>query len=77
MNEKKPLTPTLGAAIREARKKLGWSQGVLSERAGVSRPTIARVEAGHDISTASLSKVTSALGLTVTINEVRGLDAKE
>ena len=37
----------------------------LAERAGVSRPTIARAETGQDISTATLSKIARALQLTV------------
>src|SRR3974390_1591865 len=36
--------PTLGARVREERLRKGWSQETLSEKAGVSRPAIARVE---------------------------------
>lgn len=52
-----------GRAIREARKKQGWSQAELGEKAGVSRPTIARVEANNDVTTATIAKVAQALGL--------------
>ncbi|QGP90568.1 helix-turn-helix domain-containing protein (plasmid) [Gordonia sp. 135] len=52
-----------GGVIREARKKQGWSQGELGEKAGVSRPTIARVEANYDVTTATIAKVARALGL--------------
>ncbi|MDS1116356.1 helix-turn-helix transcriptional regulator [Gordonia westfalica] len=52
-----------GGVIREARKKQGWSQGELGEKAGVSRPTIARVEANNDVTTATIAKVAQALGL--------------
>lgn len=55
----------LGQAIRAARKARGWSQADLAEQAGLSRPTIARAETGRDISTATLSKIASALQLTV------------
>lgn len=58
-------TEELGPAIRAARKSYGWSQAELAERAGVSRPTIARAETGQDISTATLSKIARALQLTV------------
>lgn len=53
----------LGDVIREARKKQGWSQVELGERARVSRPTIARVEANNDVTTATIAKIAQALGL--------------
>ncbi|QOT16797.1 helix-turn-helix domain-containing protein [Paenarthrobacter sp. YJN-5] len=52
-----------GDVIREARKKQGWSQAELGEKSGLSRPTIARVETNHDVSTATIAKVAQALGL--------------
>lgn len=52
-----------GDVIREARKKQGWSQVELGERAGVSRPTIARIEANNAVTTATIAKVAQALGL--------------
>jgi transcriptional regulator with XRE-family HTH domain len=54
-----------GDTIREARKKHGWSQAELGEKSGVSRPTIARVEANHDVTTATIAKIAQALGLTL------------
>jgi DNA-binding XRE family transcriptional regulator len=36
----------LAAQIRAARALLGWSQGYLAQGIGVSRPTIAALEAG-------------------------------
>lgn len=57
----------LGAAVRSARKTRGWTQDELGERSGLSRPTIARIERGEDISTATVSKVTKALGLNLRI----------
>lgn len=60
-----------GTRIRQARDTHGWSQESLAESANVSRPTIARIERGDDVSTATLVKVASALGLTV---EVSALD---
>lgn len=52
-----------GDVIREARKKRGWSQAELGEKSGVSRPTIARVEANNDVTTATIAKIAQALGL--------------
>jgi transcriptional regulator with XRE-family HTH domain len=58
---------SVGCAVREARRERGWSQTQLGDEAGVSRPTIARIERGDDISVATLAKVTAAVGLTVKI----------
>lgn len=66
-SEKSPTTAALGLTIREARRKHHWSQTDLAENAGVSRPTVARVERGDDVSTATLAKVAVALGLSVVI----------
>lgn len=57
--------PSFGATIREARKRRGWSQMELGERSGLSRPTIARVEADGEVTTATLAKIAVALGLTL------------
>ncbi|MBF4574504.1 helix-turn-helix transcriptional regulator [Herbiconiux sp. VKM Ac-1786] len=56
---------SFGGIIREARIGNGWSQTELGERSGLSRPTIARVEADSDVTTATLSKIAEALGLTL------------
>ncbi len=56
-----------GTAVRAARKELGWSQTELARHAGVSRPTIARIERGKDGHTTVLDKVAAALGLSVSI----------
>ena len=62
-------TPSFGDVIREARKQREWSQEMLAEKAGVSRPTIARVERGDDVSTANLTKVAEVLGLQIKLAE--------
>lgn len=59
---------SLGDEIRAARQERQWSQQQLAEVAGVSRPTVARVEGGEDVSTATLEKVAAALGLRVTLD---------
>ena len=53
----------IGADIREARTSLGLTQHQLAAKAKVSRPTIARVETGSNISTGTLEKVVEALGM--------------
>lgn len=58
-----------GGVIREARKRHGWSQAELGEKAGVSRPTIARVEANNDVTTATIAKIAQALGLTLELTD--------
>lgn len=55
-------TKGVGQEIRNARHALGWSQEELAHHANVSRPTIARVETGQNISTGTLEKVAKALG---------------
>lgn len=57
----------VGRAVRDARRERKWSQTKLAHEAGVSRPTIARIERGDDVSVATLAKVAAAAGLTVRI----------
>lgn len=52
-----------GDIIRDARRKQGWSQAELGEKSGLSRPTIARVEANNDVTTATIAKIARVLGL--------------
>lgn len=53
--------------IRQARAGVGWSQSELATTAGVSRPTIARIEAGQHVRLATLERVASVLGLEVNV----------
>ncbi len=62
-------SPTIAEKIRAARDALGWSQAFVAERSGVSRPSVARIEAGEDVSTATLTKVAQALGLSLTLTD--------
>lgn len=55
----------IAARVRAARNARAWSQNDLAERASVSRPSIARIEAGEYVSTATLSKVADALSLVL------------
>ena len=63
------LDPMQGIAgrVRAARDQRGWTQAELAARAGLSRPTIARIERGDDVSTATLGKVATSLGLVLTV----------
>jgi transcriptional regulator with XRE-family HTH domain len=61
--------PLFGEVIRRARKNRGWSQEELGQAAGLSRPTIARVEADSDVSTATIGKIAQALGLTLKLTD--------
>lgn len=55
----------IAGKVHETRVSLDWTQQDLAERAGVSRPSVARIERGDDVSTATLEKVAAALGLRV------------
>lgn len=48
--------------VRAARADRGWTQMRLAEKAGTSRPSIARLESGEDVSTDTLGKISAALG---------------
>lgn len=60
---------SLGGQIKDARNQQGLTQTELAAKAGVSRPTVARVESGDDVSTATLEKVAAALGLAIELRE--------
>lgn len=67
MTGRQQTSAAFGQAVRAARKARGWSQTELGRRAGVSRPTVARIEKGQDGHTTMLDKVAAALDLTVSI----------
>lgn len=56
-----------GKAVQTARLERGWSQSHLATEAGVSRPTVSRIELGNDPSMRTARKLTAALGLTLEI----------
>ena len=57
----------LGHSIRVAREACGLSQAELSERAGVSRPTISLLENGlvSDLGVRKVAAIADVLGLTL------------
>lgn len=61
----KVLVETLGEQIRTTRTKLGWSQGYLANKAGISKSVISSLELGKNTnpSIRTLWKVGNALGM--------------
>ncbi len=61
----------LGAALRQARKELGWNQAELSDRSGVSRPQISAVESARaDLKASTLLKLLKALDCDLAIHPI-------
>jgi DNA-binding XRE family transcriptional regulator len=44
-----PVNPVLAACLRDARKRLGWTQGQLADAVGVQAKTIGRLERGEPV----------------------------
>lgn len=63
----------IGNNVRTARNARGWTQTQLAEQAGISRATIARIERGSHISTATLEKIVAALGVQVLVAEAESV----
>jgi len=65
----KPETPDVMARyathLRARLRALGWTQGELEERAGVSAPTIARAVNGTNVSLDIAAKLASVVGSTL------------
>lgn len=56
-----------GGVVKAQRKVKGWSQEQLAQAAGLSRPTVARIESGSAVSTATLAKIANALGIEIKV----------
>lgn len=56
----------VGVALVEVRRRLGWSQGTLGERAGLSRAAITHVEGG-DPRIDTLHRLAAAMGVPVSV----------
>ena len=60
-------TSRIGATLRAARARLGWSRETLAHHSGVSWSAIAQIESGRrkDVRLSSLSALAKALGVSV------------
>lgn len=56
-----------GLAIRQARRARGWTQTDLASWLGVSRPTVAKLEAGGPVSLPLAMRALSMLGAKAVI----------
>ena len=57
------VQPSFGAELRRHRLRAGWSQARLAGASGVSRETIARIEAGRTPAAETVFAIERALGL--------------
>jgi len=64
----------VGEQIGNARKRRGIPMKLLSERAGITRQTLTKIEAGENVSFGSLSSVMFSLGM---IDEITNLAASD
>jgi len=55
----------LARGLRAARRRLGWTQERLAQRAGVARLTVSRLETGQRASPEMWFRLAGTLGLTV------------
>ena len=63
---KREILVKFGKKVREERKKLGFSQEVLAEKAGVHRTYIGMIERGEkNITLANIQKVSKALKIKI------------
>jgi transcriptional regulator with XRE-family HTH domain len=64
--KKREILVKFGKKVREERKKLGYSQEVLAEKAGVHRTYIGMIERGEkNITLANIQKVSKALKVKI------------
>ncbi len=62
------MTPQdIGQWIQRERKKKGWTQAMLGDRAGISRQTVSKIEQGRwaSVAMASFYRMISALDLEI------------
>lgn len=68
MPEQRAAMLEIAKQVNKARLASGWSQNELADRAGVSRPSVVRIERGDDVNTATLSKIAQVLGLVLRVD---------
>lgn len=69
MSERQAAMLQIAHRVREARLAKGWTQEELADHAQVSRPSVARIERGDDVNTATLGKIADTLGMTLHISD--------
>lgn len=67
MADQRAVMIEIAQRVREARLAAQLSQSELADRAEVSRPSVARVERGDDVNTATLGKIVATLGLVLQV----------
>lgn len=61
----------LGAALRQARRELDWTQAELSARSGIARPQISAIESARaDVKASTLLKLLRTLDCELSIHPV-------
>lgn len=56
----------LGALVATGRRRRGWTESELAERAGISRPTVRKIERGElTVQLGSAFEVASLVGVTL------------
>jgi transcriptional regulator with XRE-family HTH domain len=63
--ERRAAMLEIASQVNKARQAAGLSQNELADRAGISRPSVVRVERGDDVNTATLGKIADVLGLSL------------
>jgi HTH-type transcriptional regulator/antitoxin HipB len=61
-------TTDLGTTVRELRKERGWTQARLAEWLSVSRPTVAKLEAGGAVNVDVAIRALALLGAVATVH---------
>ena len=69
MNEEeiKKAMDEFGALIRERRQKQGWGVRKLAERAGMSHPSVLRLENGGNASLENIVRIVDGLGCRLSV----------
>lgn len=66
MAKRDPVLVRLGANLRKAREKQGWSQEEMAFHCGVHRTYVGSVERGeYNVTVLTLRKFTQTLGMTL------------
>lgn len=61
-----PINPRIGERLQQARRRLGWTQKQLSDKAGTSFAVISRLETGQQsVSAERLAVIARLLGLSL------------